>query len=59
MIVRSENVFTLHTAHTSYQLAVGPKGMLLHTYYSVRLPDDAPALADPREPHGDPGCWPD
>lgn len=33
MIVRSETVFTLHTAHTSYQLAVGPEGVLLHTYY--------------------------
>lgn len=31
MIVRSETVFTLHTAHTSYQLAVGPEGVLLHT----------------------------
>ena len=59
MIVRSENCFTLHTAHTSYQMAVGPKGMLLHTYYGSRLPDDAPELTDDRVPHGAPGCWPD
>lgn len=59
MIVRSETVFTLHTAHTSYQLAVGPEGVLLHTYYGPRLPDNAPALADGRVPHSDPGCWPD
>lgn len=56
MIVRSETVFTLHTAHTSYQLAVGPEGVLLHTYYGPRLPDNAPALADGRVPHSDPGC---
>ena len=59
MTVRSETVFTLHTAHTSYQLAVGPEGVLLHTYYGPRLPDNAPALADGRVPHSDPGCWPD
>lgn len=59
MIVRSQDYFTLHTVHTSYQLVVGPKGMLLHTYYGARLPDEAPNLADPRAPHGDPGCWPD
>ena len=59
MIVCTENVFTLHTAHTSYQLAVGPEGVLLHTYYGPRLPDNAPALADGRVPHSDPGCWPD
>ncbi len=59
MIVRSEKIFTLHTAHTSYQMAVGPKGMLLHTYYGSRLPDDAPDLTESRMPHSDPGCWPD
>ena len=59
MIVRSDTCFTLHTAHTSYQLAVGPKGTLLHTYYGTRLPDKAPDLTEPRMPHGDSGCWPD
>lgn len=59
MIVRSETVFTLHTAHTSYQLAVAPNGMVLHTYYGSRLPEDVPSLADARMPHSDPGCWPD
>lgn len=59
MIVQSQDYFTLHTAHTSYQMAVGQKGMLLHTYYGARLPDEAPNLADPRVPHSDPGCWPD
>ncbi|MGN0661544.1 MAG: alpha-galactosidase [Faecalibacterium sp.] len=59
MIISAHDCFTLHTAHTSYQLAVGPEGILLHTYYGPRLPDDAPALRDARPPHMDPGCWPD
>lgn len=59
MIVRTETVFTLHTAHTSYQLAVAPNGMVLHTYYGTRLPEDVPSLTDARMPHSDPGCWPD
>ena len=59
MIVQNGTCYTLHTAHTSYQLAAGPGGMLLHTYYGPRLPDDAPNLADSRPPHGDPGCWTD
>lgn len=59
MIVCKKDCFTLHTAHTSYQLAVGPGGMLLHNYYGARLPDDAQDLADSRMPHGDPGCWND
>ena len=59
MIVCTETVFTLHTTHTSYQLAVAPNGMVLHTYYGTRLPEDVPSLADARMPHGDPGCWPD
>lgn len=59
MIVCKKDCFTLYTTHTSYQMAVGPKGMLLHTYYGTRLPDEAPNLADSRVPHGDPGCWPD
>ena len=36
MIVCTETVFTLHTTHTSYQLAVAPNGMVLHTYYGIR-----------------------
>lgn len=56
MIVCTENVFTLHTTHTSYQLAVAPNGMVLHTYYGTRLPEDVPSLADARMPHSDPGC---
>lgn len=59
MIVCTENVFTLHTAHTSYQLAVAPNGMVLHSYYGARLPDKAPDLTEPRLPHSAPGCWPD
>ena len=59
MIVCTETVFTLHTTHTSYQLAVAPNGMVLHTYYGTRLPEDVPSLADARMPHSDPGCWPD
>ena len=59
MIVHSETCYTLHTAHTSYQMSVGPDGMLLHTYYGARLPDRAPDLPDSRAAHGDPGCWTD
>lgn len=59
MIVHTDTCYTLHTAHTSYQLAVGPGGVLLHTYYGPRLPDSAPCLADSRSPHDDPGCWTD
>ena len=59
MIVCTETVFTLHTTHTSYQLAVAPNGMVLHTYYGTRLPENVPSLADARMPHSDPGCWPD
>ena len=59
MIVHTDTCYTLHTAHTSYQLAVGPGGVPLHTYYGPRLPDGAPCLADSRPPHDDPGCWTD
>ncbi len=59
MIVHTDTCFTLHTAHTSYQMAVGPGGALLHTYYGPRLPDRAPDLTDGRRPHDDPGCWTD
>lgn len=59
MIICAENCYTLHTAHTSYQMAVGPEGMLLHTYYGSRLPDSTPCLADQRPPHNDSGCWTD
>lgn len=56
MIVHTDTCFTLHTAHTSYQMAVGPGGALLHTYYGPRLPDRALDLTDGRCPHDDPGC---
>lgn len=59
MIQCTDTCFTLHTAHTSYQMAAGPGGTLLHTYYGSRLPDCAPELADGRVPHSDPGCWAD
>lgn len=59
MIVRSDNCLTLHTAHTSYQMAVSSHGVLLHSYYGARLPDKAPDLTEPRLPHSDSGCWPD
>lgn len=52
MIVHTDTCFTLHTAHTSYQMAVGPGGALLHTYYGPRLPDRAP---DCTETAG--SCW--
>ena len=51
MIVCTETVFTLHTTHTSYQLAVAPNGMVLHTYYGTRLPEDVPSLADVVDVH--------
>lgn len=60
MIVCTETVFTLHTTHTSYQLAVAPNGMVLHTYYGTRLPEDVPSqLRMPGCPTATPGCWPD
>ena len=47
MIVRSETVFTLHTAHTSYQLAVGPEGAaagLFQKDLTALLGQDVPLL---------------
>lgn len=46
--------FALHTAHTTYQMAVDEQGHLLHLYYGPRT--DASAVVLP--PHKDPGCWP-
>ena len=51
--------FTLSTPHTSYQMKVDADGRLLHSWYGRRLPDACPDMEDPREPHGDPGCWAD
>ncbi|HIQ61442.1 MAG TPA: alpha-galactosidase [Candidatus Enterenecus faecium] len=34
---KQTNTLTLHTAHTSYQMKVDEKGVLLHTYYGKRL----------------------
>lgn len=59
MIVRNGSCITLHTAHTSYQMVVDERGTLLHTYYGVRLPDEAPSMADERPPHRDAGRWPE
>lgn len=50
--------FTLSTPHTSYQMKVDADGRLLHSWYGRRLPEPCPDMADAREPHGDPGCWP-
>lgn len=46
--------YTLHTAHTSYGMAVAPDGRLLHLYYGPRTS----ACPLPAAPHNDPGCWP-
>lgn len=32
-------LFTIHTRGTTYQMKVGPCGVLLHTYYGPRIPD--------------------
>ncbi|MDD6320336.1 MAG: alpha-galactosidase [Oscillospiraceae bacterium] len=50
----SGHFFALHTAHTTYQMAVDEQGHLLHLYYGPRT--DASAVVLP--PHKDPGCWP-
>ena len=54
----AQNTFTLSTPHTSYQMKVDADGRLLHTWYGRRLPETCPDMTDPREPHGDHGCWP-
>lgn len=43
-IDRSENTFTLHTDHTTYQMKVGHYGHLLHLYYGRRMSGDASFL---------------
>ena len=50
---------TLSTPNTSYQMKIDAEGRLLHSWYGRRLPEPCPDMADPREPHGDHGCWPD
>ena len=47
--------FALHTAHTTYAMAVDDTGRLLHLYYGPRTD----ALRMPAAPHNDPGCHPD
>ena len=32
----NKKIFTLHTAHTTYQMQVDPLGYLLHLYYGER-----------------------
>ena len=38
-ITKINNVFTLHTKNSSYQMKIDDKGMLLHTYYGERTDD--------------------
>ena len=40
MIQCKDNLFTLHTKHTTYQLAADAYGFLLHTYYGPRAEGD-------------------
>ena len=32
----NKKIFTLHTAHTTYQMQVDPLGYLLHLYYGAK-----------------------
>ena len=36
---KQSGTFTLHTKHTTYQLAVHPTGVVQHVYYGPRLRD--------------------
>ena len=40
MIHIENNVFTLHTRRTTYQLKADAHGVLLHTYYGARIGSD-------------------
>lgn len=40
MIQVKDSLFTLHTAHTTYQFAADGNGFLLHTYYGPRAEGD-------------------
>lgn len=50
----ANRLFALHTAHTTYQMAVDAQGRLLHLFYGART-DGVRTI---RPPHSDPGCWP-
>lgn len=39
-IEKETNVISIHTAHTTYQMAVGKYGHLLHLYYGTRVQED-------------------
>lgn len=49
------NIFTLHTARTTYVMAVDNADRLLHLYYGPHTT----AARLPQSPHNDPGCHPD
>lgn len=36
---KESQLFTLHTAHSTYQMKVDSHGVLLHLYYGARVPD--------------------
>lgn len=36
-IIEKNNIFTLHTKNSTYQMKVDEKGILLHTYYGQRI----------------------
>ena len=46
---KAAGAFTLHTAHTSYQLKIGDYGFLLHTYYGPRAEGDMSYCIIPRD----------
>ncbi|MCD8146048.1 MAG: alpha-galactosidase [Clostridiales bacterium] len=57
MITISNGLFTLHTAHTTYQMIVDADGRLCHSWYGSKTEEN---LWDSRPTHAfDPGCWPD
>ena len=37
IINEKQNVFTLHTKNSTYQMKVDAQGMLIHTYYGSRI----------------------
>ena len=51
----ARRLYALHTARTTYAMAVDDAGRLLHLYYGPRTA----AARLPQSPHGDPGCHPD
>ena len=37
---KENGIFTLHTEHTTYQMKIGPYGVLLHSYYGNRISNE-------------------